>query len=154
MDYSYWCSQKNSEVNLNDGKISDLVLIPCRKAEWVMWRGGECTHNRKDNSSQTPFRFRYEHRLCPPLCECPVSAYLPKVIRASPLLFQSDQNCWFWRIIRLLSGLFLLFRLWDCSLSCTSYSWQFILQSPPERDGETNLENFANKDTSDENYME
>jgi hypothetical protein len=27
---TYWCSQKNSDVNLNDGTISDLVLIPCR----------------------------------------------------------------------------------------------------------------------------
>ena len=44
---SYWCSQKNDIVNLNDGKTSDLVLIPCRKGECAVWRGGECSHIRK-----------------------------------------------------------------------------------------------------------
>jgi hypothetical protein len=43
----YWCSQKISEVNLSTGEISDLVLIPCRKAECAVWRGGECVHLRK-----------------------------------------------------------------------------------------------------------
>jgi len=44
---SYWCAQKNSDVNLNDGTISDLVLIPCRKGECAVWRNGECIHIRK-----------------------------------------------------------------------------------------------------------
>ena len=46
MEY-YWCCQKNSDVNLNDGSISDPVIIPCRKGECVVWRDGECTHIRK-----------------------------------------------------------------------------------------------------------
>jgi len=44
---SYWCSQKNPDVNLNDGTISDIVLLPCRKAECAVWRDGECVHIRK-----------------------------------------------------------------------------------------------------------
>jgi hypothetical protein len=44
---TYWCCQKNSDINLNDGTISDLILIPCRKAECIVWRGGECIRIRK-----------------------------------------------------------------------------------------------------------
>jgi hypothetical protein len=51
---TYWCCQKNSDVNLNDGTISDLALIPCRKAECVVWRDGECTHIRKGGNLIVP----------------------------------------------------------------------------------------------------
>jgi len=44
---SYWYSQKNSDANLNDGTISDLPRIPCRKADCVVWRDSECIHIRK-----------------------------------------------------------------------------------------------------------
>jgi hypothetical protein len=39
---------------LNDGTISDLDLIPCRKKECVVWRGGECTHIRKVGKPDKP----------------------------------------------------------------------------------------------------
>jgi hypothetical protein len=29
--------KKNSDINLNDGTISDLVLLQCRKIECVVW---------------------------------------------------------------------------------------------------------------------
>ena len=44
---THWCSQKNSEVNLSTGIISDLVLIPCLKSECAVWREEECSHIRK-----------------------------------------------------------------------------------------------------------
>ena len=50
----YSCCQKNAEVNLNDGAISDLELIPCRKAECAVWRDGECFHFRKVGKPDTP----------------------------------------------------------------------------------------------------
>jgi len=51
---AYWCCLKNSEVNLNDGTISDLFLIPCRKVECVVWRGGKCVHLRKAGKPDKP----------------------------------------------------------------------------------------------------
>jgi hypothetical protein len=51
---SYWCSQKNSDVNLNDGTIPDLALIPCRKSECVVWRNGEGSHIRKVGKPECP----------------------------------------------------------------------------------------------------
>jgi hypothetical protein len=36
------------DINISTGEISDLSLIPCRKAECVVWRDRECTHIRKE----------------------------------------------------------------------------------------------------------
>ena len=51
---SYWGCQKNSDVNLNDGTTSDLVLLPCRKGECVVWRVGECIHIRRVGKPERP----------------------------------------------------------------------------------------------------
>ena len=51
---TYWCSQKNSDVNLNDGTISDLALTPCLKAECEQWRGRECIQICKAGKPDKP----------------------------------------------------------------------------------------------------
>jgi len=51
---SYWCTQKNSDINLNDGTISDHVLIPCIKSGCDMWRDGECSHIHKVGKPERP----------------------------------------------------------------------------------------------------
>jgi len=59
----YWCSQKNSDVNLSTDEISDLVLIPCCKGECAVWREGECSHIRKAGKPDKPQVFSKDERL-------------------------------------------------------------------------------------------
>jgi hypothetical protein len=44
---SYWCTQKNSIIDMMNGKKLPLALTPCLKSECDMWRDGECSHIRK-----------------------------------------------------------------------------------------------------------
>jgi hypothetical protein len=41
---SFWCTQKNSIIDMRNGKKLLLALTPCRKSECDMWRDGECSH--------------------------------------------------------------------------------------------------------------
>ncbi len=50
---SYWCLKKNSIIDLSTGEISDIALLPCRKNECVVWRGGLCIHIRKAEARQS-----------------------------------------------------------------------------------------------------
>jgi hypothetical protein len=44
---SYWCTQKNSIIDMMNGKEIPLALTPCRKSECEQWMDGECIHIRK-----------------------------------------------------------------------------------------------------------
>ena len=44
---SYWCTKKNSIIDMMNGKKIPLALSPCRKFECDRWREGLCTHIRK-----------------------------------------------------------------------------------------------------------
>jgi len=45
MDYSYWCTQKNSIIDMMNGKKLPLALTSCLKAECDIWRDGESGDN-------------------------------------------------------------------------------------------------------------
>jgi hypothetical protein len=47
MEESFWCTKKNSIIDLINGKKLDLALSPCLMAECDMWKDGECIHIRK-----------------------------------------------------------------------------------------------------------
>ena len=49
-----WCTQKNSIIDLMNGKKIPLALFPCRKSECDKWRDGECIHIRKAGKSDKP----------------------------------------------------------------------------------------------------
>jgi len=44
---TYWCTQKNSIIDMMNGKKIPLALTPCLKAECDQWMEGECIHIRK-----------------------------------------------------------------------------------------------------------
>jgi hypothetical protein len=41
---TYWCTLKNSIIDMMNGKKIPLALTPCLKAECEQWRDGECIH--------------------------------------------------------------------------------------------------------------
>ena len=51
---TYWCTQKNSIIEMMNGKKIPLALTPCRKAECEQWRDGECIHIRKVGKPDRP----------------------------------------------------------------------------------------------------
>jgi len=51
---SYWCTQKNSIIDMMNGKKLPLALTPCHKADCDMWRNGECSHIRKAGKPDKP----------------------------------------------------------------------------------------------------
>jgi hypothetical protein len=54
MDYSYWCTQKNSILDMMNGKKNTLALTPCIKSECDLWRDGECIQIRKTGKPDKP----------------------------------------------------------------------------------------------------
>jgi len=44
---TYWYTQKNSIIDMMNGKKIPLALTLCLKSECDMWRDGECIHIRK-----------------------------------------------------------------------------------------------------------
>ena len=59
---TYWCTQKNSIIDMMNGKKITLALSQCLKAECVVWRGGECSHIRKAGKPDRPQVWcRYEN---------------------------------------------------------------------------------------------
>jgi hypothetical protein len=50
----YWCTQKNSIIDMMNGKEIPLALTPCIKTDCDRWRGGECIHIRKAGKPERP----------------------------------------------------------------------------------------------------
>jgi len=44
---TYWCTHKNSIIDMMNGKKLPIALIPCLKAECDIWRDGEGIPIRK-----------------------------------------------------------------------------------------------------------
>jgi hypothetical protein len=57
---SYWCTQKNSIIDMMNGKKIPLALTPCLKSECDMWRDGWCIHIRKAGKPDKPQVFSKE----------------------------------------------------------------------------------------------
>jgi len=57
---SYWGMQKNSIIDMMNGKEIPLALPPCRKSEFDGWRDGECIQIRKDGKPDKPQVFSRE----------------------------------------------------------------------------------------------
>jgi hypothetical protein len=51
---SYWCTQKNSIIDMMNGKKLPIALIPCLKSECDKWRDGECIQIRKAGKPDNP----------------------------------------------------------------------------------------------------
>jgi len=41
---TYWCTQKNSIIDIMNGKKIPLALSSCIKSDCDRWRDGECIH--------------------------------------------------------------------------------------------------------------
>jgi len=48
---SLWCTEKNSIIDMMNGKEIPIALTPCRKSECDRWDDGECIHIRKAGKS-------------------------------------------------------------------------------------------------------
>jgi hypothetical protein len=50
---SYWCTHKNSIIDMTNGKKIPIALTPCLMSECDMWRDGKCIHIRKAGNQRT-----------------------------------------------------------------------------------------------------
>jgi hypothetical protein len=55
---TYWCTHKNSIIDMMNGKKIPIALTPCFKAECYIWRDGECIHIRKAGKPDKPQVFQ------------------------------------------------------------------------------------------------
>jgi len=51
---TYWCTLKNSIIDMMNGKEIPLALTLCRRSECDKWRDGECIHIRKAGKAEKP----------------------------------------------------------------------------------------------------
>jgi hypothetical protein len=47
MKESFWCTKKNSIIDMINGKKFPLALTPSLKSACEQWRDGKCNHIRK-----------------------------------------------------------------------------------------------------------
>ena len=52
---TYWCTQKNSIIDMMNGKKIPLALSPCLKSECDRWDNGEYIQIRKAGRRESPF---------------------------------------------------------------------------------------------------